>query len=143
MRRAAFALLLCLPLVACATAEGAPAGPCDASWRTREAQIVEPGGMDERMVAIECVRSIEQRRLRIGFTMPGGPDCWRLSRIDVVETADAVSMTLFVAREDDAAAGACADEPRLVRTEVDLQQPAGSRELLDGSRPVAPEEADL
>jgi hypothetical protein len=134
MRRAALALLLCIPLAACASADGAPAELCDASWRTREPQIVEPGGADERTVAIDCIRSIERRRLRIGFTMPGGPDCWRLSRIDVVETADAVSVTLFVSRGDDPTAGACAPEARPVRTELDLQQPAGSRPLLDGSR---------
>lgn len=134
MRRASLALLLLLPLVACQAAEGAPAALCDASWRTREAQIVEPGGVEERTVAIDCVRSIERRRLRIGFTMPGGPDCWRLSRIDVVETADAVSLTLFVSRNDDPTAGACADAPRPVRTEIDLQQAPGTRALLDGSQ---------
>ena len=133
MRRAALALLLCVPLAACPAAQGAPADLCDASWRTREAQIVEPGGEDERTVAIDCIRSIERRRLRIGFTLPGGPDCWRLSRVDVVETADAVSVTLFVSRSDDPTAGACAPEARPVRTEIDLQQAAGTRELLDGS----------
>jgi hypothetical protein len=135
MHRAAFALLvLCLLLAACVVAPGAPADLCDASWRTREAHIVEPGGTDERAVAIDCIRAIERRRLRIGFTMPAGPDCWRLSRIDVVETADAVSVTLFVSRDDDPTAGACAPDARQVRTELDLRQSAGSRSLLDGSR---------
>ena len=107
---------------------------CDASWRSREAHILEPGGVEERPVAIDCMRSIERRRLRIGFTMPGGPDCYRLSRIDVVETADAVSVSLFVSRKDDPTAGACADDARRVSTELDLQQAAGSRTLLDGGR---------
>ncbi|MCA1588625.1 MAG: hypothetical protein LC744_08260 [Chloroflexi bacterium] len=134
MRRAALALLLCLSLLACRAAEGEPADGCDSTWRTREPQIVEPGGVEERTVPIDCMLPIERRRLRIGFTMPGGPDCHRLSRIDVVETADAVSVTLFVSRNDDPTAGACADAPQPVRTEIDLQQDARTRELLDGSR---------
>jgi len=133
MRRAAFALL-CALLAACAPATGADVDLCDASWRSREAHILEPGGVEERPVAIDCMRSIERRRLRIGFTMPGGPDCYRLSRIDVVETADAVSVSLFVSRKDDPTAGACADDARRVSTELDLQQAAGSRTLLDGGR---------
>ncbi len=133
MRRAALALLAGL-LAACVTASGAQTGLCDASWRGREAHILEPGGVEERTVAIDCMRGIERRRVRIGFTMPGGPDCYRLSRIDVVETADAVSITLFLSRNDDPNMGACADEPQRVRTELDLQQAVGTRALLDGSR---------
>ena len=134
MRSAAGALVGLLLLTACVTASGADTPLCDAGWRSREARIVEPGGVDERAVAIDCMRSLERRRLRIGFTMPGGPDCHRLSRVDVVETADAVSVTVFVARTDDPTAGACADEPQRIRTEIDLQQAVGSRDLLDGSR---------
>ncbi len=134
MRRVALALLVCVPLLACRAAEGAPADVCDPSWRTRDPQIVERGGVEERTVPIDCMVPIERRRLRIGFTMPAGPDCHRLSRIDVVETADAVSVTVFVSRNDDPTAGACPDEPRPVRTEIDLQQEARTRDLLDGSR---------
>ncbi len=134
MRSAAACLLGLLVLTACAVASGAETPLCDATWRNRETRIVEPGGVDERAVAIDCMRSLERRRLRIGFTMPGGPDCHRVSRIDVVESADAVSVTVVVARSDDPTAGACADEPQRVRTEIDLQQAVGSRDLLDGSR---------
>ena len=132
--RSVAAALAGLLLAACATASGAETPLCDAGWRNRETRIVEPGGADERAVAIDCMRALERRRLRIGFTMPGGPDCQRLSRIDVVETADAVSVTVFVARSDDPSAGTCADEPQRVRTELDLQQSVGTRDLLDGSR---------
>jgi hypothetical protein len=133
--RAAAAMLL---LAGCAVAQGAPAELCDAGWRSRDSVIVEPGGIEEQPVAIDCLRALERRRLRIGFTMPPGPDCHTVSRIEVVETADAVSVTVFLARRDDPNAGACPAEPRRVRTELDLQQAAGRRELLDGSR----EEAD-
>lgn len=134
MRRAALAVVGLALLASCATASGAETPLCDAGWRNRETRIVEPGGVDEQAVPIDCMRSLERRRLRIGFTMPGGPDCHRLSRIDVVESADAVSVTVFIARIDDPAAGACADAPQRVRTELDLQQAVGSRDLLDGSR---------
>jgi hypothetical protein len=134
MRSVAGCLAGLLLLTTCAVASGAGTPLCDAGWRSRETRIVEPGGVDERAVAIDCMRSLERRRLRIGFTMPGGPDCHRLSRIDVVESADAVSVTVVVARSDDPTAGACADEPERVRTEIDLQQAVGSRDLLDGSR---------
>jgi hypothetical protein len=133
-RRSAAALAFLLLLVGCAVAQGAPADLCDAGWRSRDTVIVEPGGADEQPVAIDCLRALERRRLRIGFTMPPGPDCHTVSRIEVVETADAVSVTVFLARRDDPNAGACPDEPRRVRTELDLQQAAGRRELLDGSR---------
>lgn len=133
MRRAALALLLTLS--ACATPTGVPTGLCDASIRSRDLEISEPGGVEERVVAIDCMRPIERRRLRIGFTMPGGPECLALSRIEVVESADAVSVTLFVARSDEPNTAACADEPQRVRTEFDLQQAPGQRTLLDGSLP--------
>ena len=127
---AALALAL---LAGCAVAEGAPADLCDAGWRSRDTVIVEPGGVDEQPVAIDCMRALERRRVRIGFTMPPGPECHDVSRIEVVETAEAVSVTVFLARRDDPNAGACA-EPRRVRTELDLQQAVGRRDLLDGSR---------
>lgn len=134
MRRAAPALLLILQLGACAPATGTSVGLCDASWRLRDAETVEPGGVDERAVPIECMRPIERRRVRIGFVMPPGPECHVLSRVDVVETADAVSVTLLVARRDDPNAGACSEAAHFARTEIDLQQAVGSRRLLDGSR---------
>ena len=134
MRRRWSAALALVLLTGCAVADGAPADLCDAGWRSRDSMIVEPGGVDEQPVAIDCMRALERRRLRIGFTMPPGPDCHRVSRIDVVETVEAVSVTVFLARNDDPNAGACSDEPRRVRTELDLQQAAGRRDLLDGSQ---------
>ena len=141
MRRAASAprlgpllALVALAVAGCVTADGASVDSCDASWTTLDPQIVQPGGVDEGAVEIECMREVYARRLRIGFFLPAGPDCHRLSRIDVVETADAVSITLFLARSDDPAAGACPPEPQRVRTELDLRQPVGDRALLDGSR---------
>lgn len=131
-------IALAVAMTACATPRGAEPDACDASWRSRDPQIVQPGGADERPVAIDCMRAMDRRRLRIGFTLPPGPDCYQLADVEVVESADAVSVTLLVSRRDDPSAGACAEEPQRVRTEIDLQAPVADRRLLDGSRAAGP-----
>ena len=128
------ALALLLVIAGCTTPVGTSVDDCGASWRDVESLIVVPGGTGERPVVIECMRQVDDRRIRIGFTLPGGPDCWRLSRYELVESADAASVALFIARSDDPAAGACAPGDRRVATEIDLQAPVEGRELLDGSR---------
>ena len=79
------------------------------------------------------MHQIDNSRVRVGFTLPAGPSCYLLRRVELLESADAVSITLFVAVDDDSAAGACADEPRRVVTEIDVAAPIGDRTLLDGS----------
>ncbi len=86
-------------------------------------------------LAIECMRPIDDKRVRIGFLMPAGPTCYRLSEIEVVEAADAVSFTLVASVDDNPAAGACPEDETRTATEIDLQAPVGERALLDGSRP--------
>ena len=65
--------------------------------------------------------------------MPPGPDCYELASIELVESADAVAVTVFVSVIDDIG-GSCSPEPVRSVTEVDLQAPVGDRSLLDGSR---------
>ena len=127
-------LPLVLLLAACASPAGAEVDECDASWRGVDAHIVRPGGTEADAVPIECMRQVDDRRVRIGFRMPAGPDCHRLSAIDVVEGADSVAITLRVSRDDDPLAGACPDGPAMATTEIDLQAPVEDRVLLDGSR---------
>lgn len=132
MRSALAALAL---LAACTTPSGTQAEVCDGSWRDVASVIVSPASGGERQaVAIRCIRPVDENRVRIGFEMPPGPDCYELAAIDVVEAAHAVSIALFVSRVDDPAAGACPMEDRRTATEVDLQAPVAGRELLDGSR---------
>jgi hypothetical protein len=138
MRSAAVGLALLLTVGGCAVATGEPAPDCDASWREVESLIVTPGGEGQRPIALDCIRQIDDRRIRIGFRLPPGPDCWILGGYDLVETADAVSVTLFVARLDDPNAGACAPEARRATTEIDLQAPVADRSLLDGSGAAEP-----
>ena len=80
------------------------------------------------------MHQIANRRVSVGFILPGGPSCHLLERVELVESADAVSITLFGAVDDDPAAGACPEEPRHVTTEIDLAAPVGDRALLDGSQ---------
>lgn len=131
MRRALAALLL---LAACATPAGSEVPECDGSWDELASRIVMPGLGPSEPTAIECIRQIDERRIRIGFLMPAGPSCHRLSAIDVVESADAVSITLHVAQYDDSNAGACPEEALRTTTEIDLQAAVADRTLLDGSR---------
>jgi len=136
MRKAALVagLPLGLLLATCAAPTGAQVEECDATWRDVDSQIVAGGSGDVEPIAIDCIRQVDERRVRIGFTMPPGPRCYRLAAVDVVEGADAVSITLVVTPFDDPLAGACPDEPPRTTTELDLQAPVRERTLLDGSR---------
>lgn len=127
------AALIVLVLAACAAPAGDEVEECDGSWREVESRIVVPGGEGAVPVPIVCMRAIDQRRVRIGFAMPPGPSCYRLSAIEVVEGADAVSITLLASPDDSPAAGACPKEEERTATEIDLQAAVDDRTLLDGA----------
>ena len=132
MRRAVLAALL---LAGCATPVGAPVPECDASWRVVDSLILEgESGGEPMTVPIDCIRRAALRRIRVGFTMPPGPDCFTLRSIEVVESGDAVSVSLVVARRDDPFAVACPEQGQRAATEIELQAPVEERALLDGSR---------
>ena len=127
------AVLIVIALAACAAPAGDEVDECDGSWREVESRIVIPGGEGAVPVQIECMRPIDERRVRIGFLMPPGPSCYRLSAIEVVEGADAVSITLLASPDDNPAAGACPEEAVRTATEIDLQAAVDDRALLDGA----------
>lgn len=127
------AVLVVLALPACAAPIGEAVDVCDGSWREVESRIVIPGGESAEPVPIDCMRAIDERRVRIGFAMPPGPSCYRLSAIEVVEGADAVSITLLASADDNSAAGACPEEEMRTATEIDLQAAVDDRTLLDGA----------
>ena len=131
MRRAAIAVLLVVS--ACAVPAGEERGGCGAAWLDVAAAVATPSGVDERSVAIDCIDQIANRRVRVGFTLPAGPSCHLLQRVELFESADAVSITLIAAVDDDPAVGACPEGPRRAVTEIDLAAPIGDRILLDGS----------
>lgn len=127
------ALVAALLLAACAVPVGADRSGCGPEWLDVEPVVTTASGADERPVPIDCTHQIANRRLRVGFTLPAGPSCHLLRRVELVESANAVSITLLVAVDDDPAAGACPDAPRRVVTEIDLAAPVDDRNLLDGS----------
>ena len=131
MHRVAMAALLFL--AACAMPNGVAVEECNTSWRGIDPLIATGAAADQQTIPISCIRTVDEKRISIGFEMPPGPDCYEISSIGLVESADAVSVTLNVSGTDDIG-GACSPEPVRFVTEVDLQAPVGDRTLLDGSR---------
>jgi hypothetical protein len=127
------ALVAVLVLAACATPVGEDRTGCGADWLDAEPVAASARGTGEQPLPIECMHQIANRRVRVGFLLPAGPTCHLLKRVELVESADAVSITLVGAVDDDPAAGACPEEPRRVVTEMDLAAPIDDRVLLDGS----------
>jgi hypothetical protein len=131
MRSAALAALL---LAACAPPAGAPIADCDISWLNVESRIEADMDGERLAVPIDCFRQVGGSRIRVGFTMPAGPDCFKIGDVATVEGADEVSVTLVLVRNDDPLAGACPEEAMRATTEFDLQAPVDGRTLLDGSQ---------
>ncbi len=126
-------LALIVILSACSTPAGEERTGCGAEWRQVEAVAATARGVDEQPLPVACIHQIANRRVRVGFTLPAGPSCHVLRRVELVESAEAVSISLFGAVDDDPAAGACPEEPRDAVTEIDLAAPVDDRVLLDGS----------
>ena len=120
-------------LAACAMPNGVAVEECNTSWRGIDPLIATGATADQQTIPISCMRTVDEKRISIGIEMPPGPDCYELASIGLVESADAVSVTLFVSVIDDIG-GSCPPEPVRFVTEVDLQSPVGGRTLLDGSR---------
>ncbi|MDQ4034990.1 MAG: hypothetical protein M3153_03595 [Chloroflexota bacterium] len=119
-------------LAGCSMPSGVDRPVCHAQWLDIPAVAAEGVGVREIPLPIECIEEIGPRRLRVGFTFPAGPDCHLLQRVIVRESADAVSIGLIGAVNDDPNAGSCPEEPRRAVTEVDLAARIGERILLDG-----------
>jgi hypothetical protein len=132
VHRTLIAALLLL-VAGCAAPIGAERPVCAADWLDAEVEIAHGIGVREEVLPIECFEQIDSRRLRIGFTIPPGPACHVLHSIGLVESADAVAITLTGAVYDDPNAGACPEVARQAATELDLQAPLGDRIVLDGS----------
>jgi hypothetical protein len=122
-----------LVLAGCASPSGSERHGCNAEWLGAPPVAAQAGGSQERELSIDCIEQIANRRLRVGFVLPGGPSCHVLGRVELIESVDAVSVTLFSALNDDPNAGACAEEPEMVVTEIDLASPVDDRRLLDGA----------
>lgn len=121
----------------CASPRGAPASPCPDRWDPDVALPPAGFSLEPRLVEIECWRLIEDRRLEVGVVLPPGPDCHVVDRVEQLEGGDAVSIAVFVGRRAGPTAGACPPERQTWSVEVQLREPLGSRQVLDGAR-VAP-----
>jgi len=121
-----------LVLAGCASPVGTERPACAAEWLEVTTVVAEAGGVREEVVAIECIEPIGPHRVRVGFVLPPGPDCFVLQRVELRESADAISITLIRAVNDDPNAGACPEEARMAMTEIDLASPVDDRALLDG-----------
>lgn len=128
-----------LVLTACAAPSGEERRGCNADWLDAPSVAATGAGVQAEALEIACIEGVANRRLRLGFTFPAGPDCHILQRVELVESADAVSITVISAVNDDANAGSCPDGPRMVVTEVDLSGAVDDRTLLDGRVPFADE----
>ena len=126
-----------LAVTACAAPSGEERRGCNADWLDASSVAATGTGVGAQPLEFACIDGVANRRVRLGFTLPAGPDCHILQRVELVESADAVSITLIGAVNDDPNAGACATEPRMVVTEIDLAAPIGDRLLLDGRVPSA------
>jgi hypothetical protein len=129
------ALLVALILAGCANVSGTPAETCDGTWRGVESIVAIPDDAEARPLPVTCIRQIDDKRIRIGFSMPPGPTCYVLDAVQVAESADSVSVRLMIRPNGDPAAGACADRPGRTTTEIDLQAPIADRQLLDAAAP--------
>lgn len=132
MRRTAAAAVVLL-VVGCASPTGAERSGCGPDRRDAELVVTQPGGAREQPIPIDCMHRVANRRIRVGFTLPGGPDCHVLRRVQLAESADAVVVTVIGAVNDDPTAGACPEAARIAVTEVDLAAPLDDRVLLDGA----------
>lgn len=135
-RRPALGLAAAILLAACATPSGIELPTCVGAEReVDEVVVTRPGGLDERPIPIGCVEEIGNSRLRVVFTLPGGPACHQLARVRLDESADRIVLTLVGSVVDDPTAGACAPDERRVVTEVDVAAPIDDRAILDGAPP--------
>lgn len=132
MRARLFLVSVLMPaLVGCQSPSGAEVPVCDGLALDREAVAVQEGGADPQPVRIQCWREVDRERIQLWFATPAGPSCHQLARVELVESADAISVALIMVRDDAPNAGACPEESQDLLTEVDLQASVGERMLLD------------
>jgi hypothetical protein len=132
--RRAIAAALLVGLVGCvAQPEGVRVPECEGIALDRPMTRVDPLDAPARqeLVAIECWRESDRERVELWYSLPPGPTCWRLTAVELRESADAVGLALSAGTADDATGGACAPDHASERTVVELQAPLADRVILD------------
>lgn len=113
-----------------------PAGPAP---RAAAPNAVAPErAVDLRPVHWHRAKAVPGRpEVRIEATLHGGPPCTVLGRVDVRETAETVTVTLWTGRRPGAR---CSDRRKLVGfpivVTVSLRRPVGDRPVRDGAPTV-------
>ena len=110
-------------------------GESDLPPSMRPNEVTPEPAVDLRPVPWARAEPIEDgRRVRLHATLTGGPPCAVLGRVDLRETADAVTATLWVGRRPDADC----DGPQRqigfpIAVTVELGAPLGRRPIRDGA----------
>lgn len=92
-----------------------------------------PGMADVRPIPWERAEPVGDARLRVHWT--GGVEpCYVLDRVEVTETAETVTVTLFQGSDPTAPPDqACIEIGVFKAVEVDLEAPLGDRTVVDGA----------
>jgi hypothetical protein len=97
--------------------------------------VPQPGQVDVVPVPWDVVEHVEGTVLGLQFRSRGAP-CEVLDRVEIEETAEQVTATLFQGRDPDVAADdpACLDAPvRTLRVEIPLEEWVDCRTFVDGA----------
>ena len=136
----AIAAILLLALVSCARATpvtpAAPDSPVTSTPGTPEPGSTalrvspRPGLVDVRPHVWDRAEQVGPARLRLEF-YGGVEECEGLDRVEVEESRDAVTVTLFVGRVP--TAEVCIEIAVLKSVAVSVDGPIGGREIVDGA----------
>ncbi|MDQ3294870.1 MAG: hypothetical protein M3527_10560, partial [Actinomycetota bacterium] len=112
------------------------AGDVNPDAPARRAVEVTPGLVNPVPTFIESYAAIDETIIELRFTT-GVAECYGLDRVQIEETAEAVTVTLFTGGRP--GADVCIEIAESVATKVTLPAPLGARTLVDGStgEPVA------
>lgn len=98
-------------------------------------ELVTPEGNTSRTHPViwqEILDSGEEDVLRLGFTGGVAP-CFVLDRVDVVETDESVTVTLYAGTAKGSEDQACIEIAKYYAVDVPLDGPLGERDVVDGA----------
>jgi len=96
--------------------------------------VPDPSVVDLRKTRFDRVTAGTGDELVVQYTAGGKADCAKLGRVDVAESADAVTVTVHLGRLPAAQCGG--EQPMIAasfETTVTLKAPLGSRQVRDGA----------
>jgi hypothetical protein len=94
----------------------------------------DPAAVELRKTRFDQVTAGSGTELVVQYTAAGRPDCAKLGRVDVVESTDAVTVTVLLGQAPGADCGG--PQPMIAatfQTTVDLKAPLGARPVRDGA----------